>query len=143
MLDGSGSIATISNTFGFGRADPDLDKSELLYWRRLSGTSNDKFWEAEVGRYNFYEWDAAGTAGRALMRRPKWFAQESGTRNSAPFAEPQLAHIEQDSTGLLWVFLYQPTGISFQDALQNVPPDASKCRWIRSHTKSWRELLSR
>jgi hypothetical protein len=128
LLTLAGNQLETVRTFGTARTGLTGFAAATSGLRGLSSVRNGLIWEAEHTRYNLYQWGVDGTLRDSLQRRPAWFSVESGLgiRRSAP--EPRVQAVDWDAQGLVWVFLSQPTGISFAAAMPKRPAGASEVR---------------
>ena len=89
---------------------------------RLAISTNGRFWSAERSTYLLHFW--ADTVARRFERRPPWFAAGTriiGTPSTPPSAS--ITAIQQDSSGLLWVFTQVPAP-TWRQAWSNIRPGA-------------------
>lgn len=93
------------------------------FLQTVAPTPRQTVWASYRTRYEPTEYDTTGRALRAFSRTPSWFAEPTrsilGTPTRPP--GPSVAGIEEDSTGLLWIYLRVP-GPRWREAWPALPP---------------------
>ena len=96
---------------GFGRAQGDTSPRCPRCTARALGMGHDPaiVWVGHFNRYQIEKWDTAGRHHLTLRRTVPWFPSW-GVDSTRPIAarEPQLIGIEEDATGLVWLFFLVP-----------------------------------
>ena len=105
QLSLAGASADVVASFGPDHGDVSPGMARTLS-QVLSGSRDGRFWAADAYRYRITQWDRDLRKIEVLERKPEWFAGPSRPSIGNPKAPPppSIVAIQEDSTGLVWVF---------------------------------------
>jgi hypothetical protein len=96
-------------TASFGTETYNVSQFEMSQmFKHVTPSRAGGVWCSDQQAYRFSSWTKDGTLIRLFERKPEWFSQRSegalGTPRTTP-PPPGVSAIEEDESGLLWVFV--------------------------------------
>jgi hypothetical protein len=131
---------TVQGSFGTDHQPEHRRAGNAGLMHRLA-QSTSGFWSAERSRYRLHLWSDRVSLLRSLERRPSWFAVGSGPIGT-PTTPPSssITGIQEDSRGLLWVFLQVPAP-TWRQAWPSVQPGVEFAGRLLARERLFRTMI--